>query len=227
MQTVQPSLSNRFRKRNPFYGISLTYSGKYLESPTLLVPQTGPFTVEFWVYDRSTSSSYVEFISCPLSGKMFYVGKIINTQNLRFSLCGVQGGVSGFNVPLNTWSHIAISYDGANTFSAYLNGILVFTTTNGTHDTASGSATRIGRQFSPYNEYCDSIISEIKIWDVIRTQAEIHQDMFNAQKNNNFLYYIDMSRYGSGSLVTSPLGKNQATFTYNGIDTDISTSDHP
>jgi subtilisin-like proprotein convertase family protein len=144
-------------------------------------------TVEVWVMPTATTSS------TPI-----IVGKGDNT-NLNWilawssssSLLGFRIGNSyttntgGTTVPLNQWSHVAVTWTGSAgsyTLNFYVNGALsgssatntgTFNSTTATDSLTIGS-TRAGFSGKDFYGYID----ELKIWNVVRTQAQIAQTRF-------------------------------------------------
>lgn len=84
----------------------------------------------------------------------------------------VQGSAA---LALNTWSHIAVTYDGT-TMRLYVNGAQVGTrSVNGTIIATSG-ALRIGGN-AVWGEYFTGLIDEVRIYNRALSQAEIQTDM--------------------------------------------------
>jgi len=85
-------------------------------------------------------------------------------------------GVTGTAaVPLNTWTHLAITYDGAS-LRMYVNGILVKTTPASGAAAVSASPLRIGGD-SVWGEYFRGLIDEVRIYNRALTGGEIQTDM--------------------------------------------------
>jgi hypothetical protein len=83
-------------------------------------------------------------------------------------------------VPDNAWSHLAFTYNaagGANNFKLYLNGQLIAQTT------ATGTlATGDGLCFTGYYGIWD--VAELRLWNVVRTQAQIAANMYRSLVGN-------------------------------------------
>ena len=77
----------------------------------------------------------------------------------------------------NVWYHIAATYDGAS-IKLYINGCLVadsaHTGTIVTNDLVSAIGTRAA---SPVSDHFRGSIDELRVWNVVRTQPEILQNM--------------------------------------------------
>ena len=79
-------------------------------------------------------------------------------------------------LPLNTWTHIASTYDGS-VFRFYVNGVQVSTTNiNGTMGISTGML-RIGGTTTLGSQYFTGIIDEVRIYNRALSQAEIQTDM--------------------------------------------------
>jgi hypothetical protein len=134
---------------------------------------TDEITIEAWVYLESYSCGGI-------------VGKDY-TENYWLGDCGGGGQLrfypragdseDGTNpIPLNTWAHVAVTYDGTTT-NFYINGDLDRTTTAISGPlTPSNDPLRIGNDvswdFSP-----DGYIDNVRIWNVARTHEQILLNM--------------------------------------------------
>jgi len=78
-------------------------------------------------------------------------------------------------VPLNAWTHLALTYDGA-ALRLYVNGTPVSTTDLAGPMASSTSALRIGGN-SVWGEYFKGLIDEVRIYDRPLSAAEIQVDM--------------------------------------------------
>ena len=84
----------------------------------------------------------------------------------------VQGGGA---LPLNTWSHIAMTYDGAN-MRFYVNGVQVSVRAQTGSTAISAGMLRIGGN-TVWGEYFAGLIDEVRIYNRALTAAEIQADM--------------------------------------------------
>jgi len=78
-------------------------------------------------------------------------------------------------VPLSTWTHLAITYDGT-ALKMYVNGTLVRTTALSGAMATSTSALRIGGN-SIWGEYFRGLIDEVRVYNRALSAAEIQTDM--------------------------------------------------
>lgn len=114
---TQGSFSPYGRWSNYFDG-----SGDYLDAPSNAAFQfgTGAFTVEFWVYlNEYKITTFVDF----RSGQVSQIAPTIyasETGSIRYWVNGAIR-IIGATIPLNTWTHIALSRSGTNT-KLFFNG---------------------------------------------------------------------------------------------------------
>ena len=121
-------------------------SGDSLKSAgsTAFTMGTGPFTVEYWVYQTVNTGSFTHHIGASESSNGFAFG----TATLALYLTTTSVGyVSGTSLALNTWNHIAWTRDSSGNVRGYLNGVMVYgptsITTNIT-ETSFGIAETVG-----------------------------------------------------------------------------------
>jgi hypothetical protein len=78
-------------------------------------------------------------------------------------------------LPLNTWTHLAATYDGS-TIRLYVNGSQVASTARTGAITTSTSPLRIGGD-SVWGEYFTGLIDEVRVYNRALSQTEIQTDM--------------------------------------------------
>ena len=78
-------------------------------------------------------------------------------------------------ITLNTWTHVAVTYDGA-VFQMYVNGVPVSTTSISGSITSVGGVLRIGGD-SIWGEYFRGLIDEVRVYNRVLSAAEIQTDM--------------------------------------------------
>jgi len=79
------------------------------------------------------------------------------------------------NIPLNTWTHLAATYDGT-TLKLYVNGTLVTSTSVSGNITVTNGMLRIGGN-SIWNEWFRGLIDEVRIYNRALSVTEIQTDM--------------------------------------------------
>ncbi len=78
-------------------------------------------------------------------------------------------------LPLNTWSHLAATYDG-NTLRLYVNGTLVGSGPQSGTIAVSAGVLRIGGN-AVWGEYFSGLIDEVRIYSRVLAASEIQADM--------------------------------------------------
>jgi hypothetical protein len=131
------------------------------------------FTIEGWVFGTDTGSC------TSIAGKGYtqawWVGVCGTT--LRSYIKGITSLRDGGTVAANTWTHVAITYDGTNR-KHYVNGALVLTNAETGPMGSSTAPVRINSDASW--EFSFGSIDEVRLWNVARTQAEIQTAMNSA-----------------------------------------------
>jgi hypothetical protein len=78
-------------------------------------------------------------------------------------------------LPVNTWTHLAVTYDGSSV-RVYMNGVLVRTKSqSGTISTSTGVLRIGGNSISA--QYFSGVIDEVRIYNRALNQTEIQSDM--------------------------------------------------
>lgn len=96
----------------------------------------------------------------------------------------IKNGFTAFGtttIPLNTWTHVAVTYNGTNSTTYYVNGVAEGTTSNMTGAIQSTTdSLRIGADVSSGNpaSFFNGIIDEVRIWNTALPQASISAGRF-------------------------------------------------
>lgn len=156
------------------------------------VPQNDIFeieeniTLEAWVKARSLGQweSFLNYVQDNGSNESGFDFAYVDNK-LRFRIMTTTMGGNdwndnpGFNIPLDTWVHVAGTYDG-ETVKMYVNGVLMESENkNGPLDWEfQPIELRIGSYIDD-NElyYWDGAVDEVRIWNVARTEEEIRTTM--------------------------------------------------
>src|SRR5207244_13011036 len=91
---------------------------------------------------------------------------------------GVDQTAAGGTVPLNSWTHLAVTYDGA-TLRLYVNGIQTAAQAVTGSLLSSTAPLRIGGD-APWGEYFSGTIDEVRVYNRALSAAEIQVDMIKA-----------------------------------------------
>jgi len=142
-------------------------TGDYLDAKrAALIPSTGNFTVEAWIYPTSFSN-----YPCILSqGTTATTGRFLFSLNattgaLFMQISGTSGTFgSGSTITLNTWQHVAVVRNGS-TFTGYVNGVPCGTTYTST-DAIQNTSTWVGNSWG--NEYFFGNIDDLRVTQAAR-----------------------------------------------------------
>jgi hypothetical protein len=169
------------RAQLPFgNALSLDGTNQYATVPAAAASAvSSPLTIEAWVYPRSHANW----------SRLMDFGNEVGSNNI---VCALSSGTSGqpalyfFNesgeitgsvtsptaLPLNTWTHLAFSYDGTNG-SIFINGNPVASGPMPPPSGAPRTGNFIGRSNFGIDDYANAIIDEFRIWSVARSPAQI------------------------------------------------------
>jgi hypothetical protein len=186
--------------------IDLNGSTDYVQAPAS-VYFNGNFTVEAWVYPRANTGRIFDFgVVGPTNNVLAHFGGGTGTGLVFAILNGAT--ISSFNytgtIPLNQWSHVAFSLNGT-TGTIYVNGQVGATGTLPVPQNVTRNSCFIGN--SNWNDgTTNAKIDEFRIWNVVRTQAEIQSSMNTALTGNeaNLQLYYNMENvaaFGNGQSV--------------------------
>jgi hypothetical protein len=142
---------------------------------------SGGMTVEAWVDAAALGASWRCVVFKELPGAMAYglyatdgAGKPLGQVNIG----GEQNVLGASAPPLNTWTHLAVSYDGA-ALRLYVNGVLAATKPLTGAIAGSTGALRIGGN-SVWGEYFSGLIDEVRVYNRALTATQIQTDMTTA-----------------------------------------------
>ncbi|MBZ5555628.1 MAG: putative Ig domain-containing protein [Acidobacteriia bacterium] len=149
----------------------------YVDIPSMNIGIT--FSLEFWVFPTRTGL-LEHLVSNTYAGSNFGQFYLISGQLYYY-----QGGSTRLSTPansvaLNTWSHVALTYDGA-VARVYVNGTLQGT--SGQHTMTFNNALRLGHDISNSSSgYFKGLLDEVSLYNRVLTADEILA-IFNAGTN--------------------------------------------
>lgn len=141
------------------------------------------FTIEAWVLLRTTGRDFRSPLTSrhtsPMQGYILYA-----TDSNRWAFWVGNGvnfsAVNGPSIVLNTWAHLAGTYDKASqTMRFYVDGVEVATLANVTYAPNGTSPLRIGAGGTEGagTYFHDGKIMEVRVWNRVRSAQEIQADM--------------------------------------------------
>ncbi|HZX43039.1 MAG TPA: LamG-like jellyroll fold domain-containing protein, partial [Myxococcaceae bacterium] len=182
------TISNASWSTGGKYGGALSFNGT---NAIVNVPDsssldlTSGMTLEAWVNPSALGNAWRTVLMKETSGNMVY--DLYGNRNTTVPTTEVQIGTSAQQsngtsaLPLNTWVHLASTYDG-NVLRLYVNGTQVSQLlVVGSISTSTG-ALRIGGN-TVWPEWFSGLIDEVRIYNRALTQAQIQADM-NAPLGN-------------------------------------------
>jgi PKD repeat protein len=163
------------------FGKALTFNGTsnwitVNDSASLDLSKT--LTVEAWVYPTVTPTGWSTVLLKEQTGGLaysLYANSDANRPNQTLSVGGSDKQLSaGSRLPVNTWTHLAATYDGV-TQQLYVNGTLAGSRPQAGTVAVSDGKLRIGGN-SVWGEYFTGHIDEVRIYNRALTPAEIQAD---------------------------------------------------
>ncbi len=146
---------------------------------------TNNFTVEAWAYLTVSGGPFKTII-----------GNYGGNSDLQF-LLRIDAGIPRFftsnsygsftylqidkNMPLNTWTHFAGTWDGT-TMKFYMNGKLEKTGSQSGSFPAISNSVKIG--YNSLSEYFSGKIDEVRVWNTTRTETQIRENMCKNMSGN-------------------------------------------
>ena len=139
------------------------------------------------------------------------------------------GSTSSTNaVSTNTWTHIAFTHDNSsNTTKFYINGSLDATGTGLSKNLAGNNSNLfIGWDGQQGDKYFTGKIDEVRIWDDVRTQAEIQDNMYKELVGNesNLVAYYNFNDGRGTSVLDLTSNNNNGTMTNMDASSDWTSS---
>jgi fibronectin type 3 domain-containing protein len=167
------------------YGGALSFNGRF---STVIIPDSASLrlssgmTLEAWVFPTRTINGWEDVVykdtdiyfleggstgsqSPPATG-----GTFVTNGNVPMR------GTSA--LPVNTWTHLAATYDG-KTLLLYVNGVVVARQAMADSLTSSTNPLQIGGD-PTFGQYFQGTIDEVRVYNLALTQSQIQSDMTGA-----------------------------------------------
>jgi hypothetical protein len=175
------TVSGATRSASGRYGGALSFDGtndRVNVTDSASLDLTTGMTLEAWVRPTALSIWRTVILKEQPGSLVYalYANTDINRPSIEASMPGaynIQTGTS--QLPLNTWTHLAATYDGA-TLRLYVNGVQVGSRGVTGNVLVSTGALRIGGN-AVWGEYFSGLIDEVRIYNRALTQTEIQNDM--------------------------------------------------
>ena len=177
-------------------------------------------TIEGWIKTGNAGSNYRGAF-----GKTFaYFLFLYNNELIIYDWGALVNRSTGITLNDNTWHHIAMSFNSGVTNGTliYIDGILKSTTTM-TIKSQEHPFT-IGSSVDPYVQFYNGSIDDVRVWNVIRTQTEILDNM-NAEllgsETGLVAYYPLNQGIAAGDNTTIAAVTNKSANALNGTLTNF------
>ncbi len=120
----------------------------------------------------------------------------------------------------NTWTHIAMTYDrSTGEIKFYLNGKLAYETSGSPSINITGNGSDrnflVGKSYDDNRDF-DGYISEVRVWDVVRTQEEIAASIYTVDPTSAGLVAYWKFDEGAGANVADTSGNGNTLKAQNG-----------
>ncbi|KIM09722.1 MAG: hypothetical protein KU29_00220 [Sulfurovum sp. FS06-10] len=132
---------------------------------------TTALTLEAWI-NPSALNGWNNIVTDYDGAYHKFLLRVRNSNNIQFVLNGTFLNTS-FSVPLNTWTHVAAVYDGANMY-VYVNGTLTASQAATVSLPATSNQVNIGARIGSNTENFTGNIDEVRVWNVARTVEQIN-----------------------------------------------------
>jgi len=127
------------------------------------------FTIELWIYPTS-SVNYQNLVANSYPSANFGTF-YFHSNHVEYWQGGAQRAVSPAVIPLNAWTHVALSYDGAVN-RLYVNGV-ASGSPSATHAESFNNPVRFGYSVSGQDQYFQGRLDEISLYNRALSDAEI------------------------------------------------------
>ena len=175
------TLSNATWTAGGKFGAALSFDGSsswvtVADAPDLDL--SDGMTLEAWVRPSALGTSWRTVLFKERSGGVVYSLYANQYSGLpvgQVYIGGEQNATGTAQLPLDTWTHVAVTFDGTS-LRLYVDGTLTNTTAISGAMSGSDGPLRIGGN-AIWNEWFDGLIDELRIYDRALSPTEIQTDM--------------------------------------------------
>lgn len=168
-----PSSGNTGNANNAvgFDGSSSSLQLSYnVAKPIFQINGSDPFTIAVWIKPNVSVDGWRGIVGGDYTSNWLVCGGD-NTNSVGFYVQGTRLSTPANSIPLNTWTHVAVTFDGT-TKSIYLNGVLsVQDGVSGINMSNSGSPLYIGSNSSGSN--FSGLIDDLRVYDKSLSASEV------------------------------------------------------
>jgi chitodextrinase len=163
------------------FGAALSFNGsgnRVRVNSSASLNLTTAMTLEAWIRPTASQSGWRTIMQKEVDA--WFLNASNSSGPLRPAGGGTFGGTVAFLSgtvanPVNAWTHVALTYDGA-ALRLYVNAIQVNSTARTGSIQTTGNPLWIGGN-SPYGEYFRGLIDEMRVYNRALNQGEIQNDM--------------------------------------------------
>ena len=143
----------------------------FLGNPASLADIGNDFTLAAWIYPRVDDVGTQRlFSSSASSGGGFGWG--LYNHDLKFTVYGIKDYfMPAASMPLDAWSHVAVTFDANNDATFYLNGVSLGTVAGSAPANPTADNFFIGR--TGIHEPFDGMIDEMAVWGGVLSEADL------------------------------------------------------
>jgi len=198
--------------------IDLNGSNQYTQTLFSPVISTYAFTIEMDVYPKGGDAANDRLFSMNYADYFEVAVDATGTVRLWSNICGIYGWTVITTIPLNTYSHLAISHEPGQ-IKVYVNGTEV-TTLTALSNYISFNVFFLGADGLAVNQNSNVRMDNFRFWNTARTATQISDNRFSCllgtEPNLVVLYRFDEGS-GTTAVDAAPLqGTNNATL-INGV----------
>src|SRR5713101_7663437 len=207
--------------------VKLSGNGEYVNLPNGIVSGLHDFTISAWVNPSANSAWSRVFDFGTGTSNFMFLTLSAGGRPLRFADATPSGGGDSITgpgtLPLNTWSHVAVTLSG-HTGTLYVNGQPVATNTNMTLTPADLGATNqnwIGRSQFIADPYLAATVDDFQIYDHALSAAEIAALASGQPGAGNVASYKFDEDSGETALDSSGNGRNATIISTGNVSTPL------